>query len=61
VVLLHGDDPHVDAVRAHRLRQHLVELVERNLALHFPAAPRLLGVERREHERDQEQGNERSS
>jgi hypothetical protein len=29
VVLLDGDDPHVDAVVAHRARQDLLELVER--------------------------------
>ena len=37
VVLLDRDDPHVDAVVAHRARQDLLELVEADLALHFPA------------------------
>ena len=43
VVLLHRDDPHVDAGAAHRAGEHLLELVETDLALHFPASPRLLG------------------
>jgi hypothetical protein len=34
---------HVDALGAHRLRKHLLELVEADLPLHLPSASRLLG------------------
>ena len=59
VVLLHRDDPHVDAVVAHRARQHLLELIEADLALHFPAAAGFLCVrwqdlQQDDRERDQE-------
>ena len=44
VVLLHRHDPHVDAGRLHRHRQHLFELVEADLALHLPAPPCFLRI-----------------
>src|SRR5687767_12985306 len=58
VVFFHRDDPHVDAVRPHRARQHLLELVETNLTLDLPAAAGLLGGGRRRDKNDQREGYE---
>ena len=60
VVFLDGDDPHVDAVLAHRARQDLLELIEPDLALHFPTPPGFLCVRWQDLQQDDRECDQKS-